>query len=247
MFKTLVLSGGALKGISILGALLSCEQQNFLNNIEIYIGTSIGAIICFLLTFSIKPYNIYQELLGYNIFFKISLARSEDETQGLLDTEVMFQIVEKMIKIINFKELTFAEHYELTKKYLIITSFNLSTCKEETFSYFNTPNMSIYEHLKRTSGIPIIFNTNKKFIDGGIWNNFPISYAKEYDNVLGITTTKYIDKRHFIINLQDYQDKFILLCSRKQKYALFLSGYKSACGQIKIYKNKLGRKRRNTI
>jgi len=57
-YDTLVLAGAGVKGILTLGA-LQCAYDNFLlRDIKIYIGTSSGAIICFLLAIGYTPIEI---------------------------------------------------------------------------------------------------------------------------------------------------------------------------------------------
>jgi len=258
MFKPniLVLSGGALRGIEILGALRACEEKRILDKISVFIGTSIGAIICLLLSLSAKPYNIYKKLLEYDVFFPISFEKMENETKGLLNTNLMFKIIQDIVPMHDLKTLTFLNHYLLTNTILIVTSFNIKTCKEKIFSYSSTPNVTIIDSLKNSSGIPLMFNTNKEYIDGGIWDNFPISHANLYPgDILGITLTRVAvqrltnmqsDSMKKIILLDENKNKFILVGNRQQKYALFLSGYRSACKQLVTYDAE-HLKRRNSI
>jgi len=57
-FDTLVLSGGSTKGIIILGALQYLYDQNYLNEINNFVGTSCGALIGFLLAIGYTPIEI---------------------------------------------------------------------------------------------------------------------------------------------------------------------------------------------
>ena len=57
-YDTLVLSGGSSKGLVILGALQYGYDNYLLNEIETYIGTSAGAITCFLLAIGYSPLEI---------------------------------------------------------------------------------------------------------------------------------------------------------------------------------------------
>ena len=57
-YDTLVLAGGGTKGILTLGALQYAFDNLFLTNVKNYIGTSAGAMICFLLCIGYKPIEI---------------------------------------------------------------------------------------------------------------------------------------------------------------------------------------------
>ncbi len=50
--------------------------------------------------------------------------------------------------------------------------------------YETTPDMEILNSLKLSARIPIIFGpikyNNDFYIDGGVWNNFPIDIAIKY-------------------------------------------------------------------
>lgn len=61
--ETLVLCGGAVHGISILGCLYPLSNMSF----KYLYGTSIGAIICFLLSIGYLPEEIFQEFLKIDI------------------------------------------------------------------------------------------------------------------------------------------------------------------------------------
>src|SRR5687767_11749342 len=59
---TLVLSGGGIKGFTHLGALYYLSNVYLLEDIKSYYGTSIGAIICFLLIIGYTPISIISYL-----------------------------------------------------------------------------------------------------------------------------------------------------------------------------------------
>ena len=65
-YNTLVLSGGGLKGFSILGALqyLVDEDKDHLLFLKKYYGVSVGAIICLLLIMQYQPKDILSEFIG---------------------------------------------------------------------------------------------------------------------------------------------------------------------------------------
>ena len=54
-FDTIVLAGGSTKGLLTLGALQYAYDNNIIKNINTFIGTSAGAILCFLLIIGYTP------------------------------------------------------------------------------------------------------------------------------------------------------------------------------------------------
>ena len=70
-YDTLVLSGGSSKGIIILGALQYAYDNFLLNKVTNYIGTSIGAIICYLLAIGYTPIEIVIYICTNQLFEKI--------------------------------------------------------------------------------------------------------------------------------------------------------------------------------
>lgn len=88
-------------------------------------------------------------------------------------------------------DINFLELYNITKKELIVVCSNLNQKKSEYFSYKTTPFMKVYKALICSISIPYIYKPvsfdensftnkiipryfqNKKFCDGGIYDNFP--------------------------------------------------------------------------
>ena len=65
MYKTLVLSGGGIKGIGVLGILTNLMEKGLidLKNFENFIGSSVGGIICCLLCLDQSPIDIYLKIV----------------------------------------------------------------------------------------------------------------------------------------------------------------------------------------
>ena len=70
-YDTLVLSGGSTKGIIILGSLQYLYDNFYLSKIKNYIGTSSGAIICFLLAIGYTPIEIIVYICTHQLLEKI--------------------------------------------------------------------------------------------------------------------------------------------------------------------------------
>lgn len=186
-YKNLVLEGTGMTGLAYIGVLKILEEQNIIDNIENIIGTSSGAIMASLISIGYTSEQIY------------NLSKNLDWSNMVKKRNCFFQMfhfwnryglfkydnIEKTLKNFFFRKLgktdiTFKEHYEITKKNLILVGVNINNKNAEYFSYSLTPDMSVIKAIKISSSFPFIFDpvkhNNMLYIDGGIMNNFAIEY-----------------------------------------------------------------------
>jgi predicted acylesterase/phospholipase RssA len=267
--KTLVLSGGAIKGIYILGALHGIKKITDCQKFDTFIGTSSGAIICMLLSIGYSPFDIFTSLLKNDNLLTINLENlikyDSEKRGGIFSNDQIFNQVKNQIRLKNFStSITFEEHFKKTGKKLIVIAFNVTQRKEDTFSVDKTPTMHILKALKLSAGIPIIFKpTNYKnnfYVDGGIWNNFPINTSIEQRNkkdewILAITTlySQYNSSIYKCyaankLNVIMIEDTFNLLnptlvSNDLEKFTMYVKGQQKGQNIIKILNNQ---KRRNS-
>jgi predicted acylesterase/phospholipase RssA len=191
----LVISGGGVKGLTILGYLHKLYENNLLDNINKYCGTSVGSIICFLLLIGYKPNEIFYILM--EIDFESLLLYSFDDILdnphiGLYSTKPILFTIKKMTKNkkislkINFKEL-----FEKFNKSIAITGVCLNDNSLHFFDKENNPNMEVIKAIEISISIPLVFKpvnyNNKIWVDGGTLNNYPINYFdNDLDNLIGI-------------------------------------------------------------
>jgi NTE family protein len=205
----LVLAGGGMKGLYILGCLKYLEEKNLLKYINTYAGTSVGGHIAFMLSIGYTVNEIYKftkcfdftrltDLNISNIFSKFSVSSHEG-----LDKAILYQLNFKNIK----HDITLLELYKKTKKKLILATVCINTREVEYLSYETYPELLLITALKMTTAVPILFPfveyNNKKYIDGGLLENFPITiFDKELDNVIGINLMSELPVAHS--NLMEY-------------------------------------------
>ena len=201
MYSNLVLSGGAFRGLGLLGGIKYLEELNLIKYFKQYIGTSAGAIILFLLIIGYKSTDIKD--IVYNEINDIVDIDIENiayilEDYGLANTNKNKEILEKYLeKKINQKSITFID---FTKKFgvnFIITGTNLTKRKLDYFNVDDNPNMNVIDALLITSCIPIVYKpityNDCLYIDGGVYNNFPYKY---FDNKSNDTIGIYV-KSHY--------------------------------------------------
>lgn len=202
MIKNLVLAGSGARGIVYTSCLKILDKYKFLENLEMIVGTSMGAIIGTL-------YNIgYNGKILEKLFTEINLQKSlkisEDNLVNYFNVCGVMNFRDSLLKIIKkfFKHknidnnITFIELYEKTKIKLVITGTNLTKGNLEYFNYETTPNMSVILANKISACIPCYFTpiryNNCVYVDGGVLNNFPINYISNDDrkNTIGLYTDK---------------------------------------------------------
>jgi len=202
--NTLCISGGGIKGISFLGAiahLIDCKYID-LNNINTFIGSSVGSIISLLF---VLGYTI-DELIDFILNFNFEILEPNIDCEniftdfGFSNNDKIILTVEHFIRSkINKKDITFIELYNLTGKKLIMTGTNITDLKLEYFDYINTPNMLLTDAIRISTCVPIIFApikyNDKYYIDGCIASHLPIDICNS-NTTLGLV----IKSSHIPIN-----------------------------------------------
>lgn len=219
-YSSIVIAGGALKLISVIGCIKYLEELNLIKNLKNMVGSSAGSIIslCLALNYSSKE---MQELFS-NIINELTLTENDleqtlnmFETYGLNDGNNINKLVEKILYVkTGHNDITFIELAKLMGKNLVVCVSNITKQKEEYLSVDTNPNMSILLAIRMSCSIPILFNpilyNDDLYIDGGIYNNFPLEYFKNnMEDIIGINikskskldTTSFINYISYIISI----------------------------------------------
>ena len=202
---TLFLSGGNIKGPIQAGILKTLKNNGYLNDIDTYIGISIGSVICLLLNLNVDDENIIPLL--YEIYIdqiikkiKLDSLLTITDKYGLINIETLFVKIKKYIVEKYDKELTMKELYDKTEKTLEIITFNQSKQKEVVISYKTHPNLSCIKAIAMSCNIPLIFTKieykNDLYIDGVFAHYFP----KTEKNIICVITTSKEDGINDIIS-----------------------------------------------
>ena len=70
VYNSLCLSGGGMQGFQVLGVLSSISENSYFSVNE-FIGTSVGSMICYLLSIRYTPMEILTELTQTRVFDKL--------------------------------------------------------------------------------------------------------------------------------------------------------------------------------
>ncbi len=181
-YDTIVLSGGSVKGFYILGSLYYLYYNRLINNVNIYCGTSIGAILSYLLCIGLNPIEILMEINNKNFLDKFKNFNLSNWNDGIFD----WNIINKELESITIEKvgyfLTLKSLYEKFGKVLVCCTYNYTKHFIEYLSYKTDPDIPCLVALRMSCNVPFAFSRFKYngnyYIDGGIKNNFPIEGIK---------------------------------------------------------------------
>lgn len=195
-YDTLVLSGGVTKGFGLVGSLQYLQDKSILCHIHKFIGTSIGAIIAYLVCIGYTPIEIMIISCQKKIFEKMANIDILNvmHGNGAVSFHIFQEILEKLTIEKIKKFITLLDLYEKYGKELVCCTYNLTLQKPEYISYKTHPEMNCLTALRMTANLPFFFETfmydDYKYVDGGIADNFPISHVGLNDVALGIRTKR---------------------------------------------------------
>lgn len=193
-YDTIVLSGGGMKGFTMLGTLQYLYQQGVLSNIKKYIGTSIGSIVSLMMIMDYEPSDVIIHFIQNSK--QLELLKQYNIVSGIRGNGfVDYKHFEQLIKDLILKKMdkipTLLELYKKFPIELQIITFNYSQNKEQVLSHKTTPNLSVLDAVRMSSNVPFLFShfeyENNFYFDGFITNIFPIDKIDiNEDVVLGI-------------------------------------------------------------
>jgi predicted acylesterase/phospholipase RssA len=195
-YNTIVLSGGITKGFGLVGSLQYLQDNGVLPHIHKFIGTSIGAIIAYLVCIGYSPIEIMIISCQRKIFEKMANIDILNvmHGNGAVSFHIFQEILEKLTIEKIKKFITLTDLYTKFGKELVCCTYNLTLQKPEYISYKTHPDLSCLTALRMSANLPFFFETfvydDYKYVDGGIADNFPISQVEETDVALGIRTKK---------------------------------------------------------
>ena len=204
MFKHLVLSGGAHLGIAELGALLYLEEKDLFNNtdIEIYDGTSIGAIFSVLFSLGSSAKDLvdyfvnrpWEQVIQESIpSLSIDTMSSILNSGGILDSNFIMNTLKPFLLVHfekarqgNLELITLTDLYEYTHKKVYLYTVEMNTdndIKLVSLSHETHPELSLLKAIQMSCALPLIFkpiiHNDCYYIDGGILSNYPLQQAIE--------------------------------------------------------------------
>ena len=177
MLKNLALSGGSVKGLTYLGLVKFLEENpEIYDKLECIAGASIGSIFATYICLQI-PYKHLVSFLHKNMgdFLSFDIEHLFED-YGLDRCDYLIEFIGSLMGI--YKDLTFKELYNRSKKKLIISATCLSTYETEYFSHETHPDIKVLDAIRASISLPFLFTkvdiNGKIYIDGGILEPIPI-------------------------------------------------------------------------
>ena len=201
-YDTVVISGGAAKGIVSLGALQYALDNFMLSNVDKYIGTSSGAMIGYLLAIGYTPIEIITYICTHNLIEKIqhfNIVSMINGTGASSFTPIQEQLEKMTISKIGHLPTLKDLEIQYGKK-LICVTYNWTKNQTEYLSADTNPNLPVLAAIRMSANLPFIFEKyhygESYYIDGGISDNFPIDMGDKIGHkILGILIET--DATHF--------------------------------------------------
>lgn len=177
-FKILAFDGGGIKGalsIEILSRIVN-KYPNFLNEVDLFTGTSTGAIIAALLAKGVPLEELkmlYSKKIASEIFSnpKINIIKPKFENNSL--KKIISNYFDHNFKISDFKKYIFIPAFYLgdkhTKSWEPVFFNNLSKN--------NTRDIIARDAILASSAAPTYFPSYNNYIDGGVVANSPTAIS----------------------------------------------------------------------
>lgn len=210
--KRILLSGGGIRGLAHIGALLELEKRGLLCVIKEWAGVSAGSILALMLVvgYTLNELKNFCEQFDFSHIIDLDDATSMFLKFGMDTGEKMKRLLEALLKEKGIRaDITFDELMKLNLRTqqrgqttLRVYATDLNTGLFQIFSANTTPSYSVVEAVRASSSIPVYFqpSTNKLngniLVDGGVISNFPIHYLTEQERkeTLGLNLKKKVVK-----------------------------------------------------
>ncbi len=213
----LCLSGGGARGAYQIGAVKALQELEIFNQIKYFSGTSIGAVnAAVLATNTIEHakdiwFNIPDEALVSNGNFLKRLTKEKFEAfdKGIYKMDSLEEILINNVNLDRIKNkdvyITISDGGDINQSIfdLIKSTYKHYFKKEEKAVYLNLKDLNredSYKAILASCAIPFIFPSinynNKKYYDGGVFDNVPIRPLVDAgcDEIIVIHLAYYFDR-----------------------------------------------------
>jgi NTE family protein len=184
MIQSLIFEGGGVKGIGHIGALKELQKMGKLNNVTRYAGTSIGGVLACILSMGMSVDELEARVQALDIlsiresdwfFVKIYnlLFRG-----GLHENVKLRRWFREFIIDCGFEDTTtLKEHFDYTKRELVVCSTKINKQEPLYIHHATTPDITLLDAMCMTANFPCYYTPHKMgkdtYIDGGICDNYP--------------------------------------------------------------------------
>lgn len=216
MIENLAIDSGGINGLTYLGSLKYLYEKKLLDNLKRILGSSIGSLIGLLICLNFTIDDIID--LGLNINFSNILNMNNNFLEittnfGYDNGNKLEKLIKSIIKSkMKKEEVTFKELYEYNPIELNVLVSNITDNKEEYFNKDNNPDMLVWEAVRISCNIPLIFHPyklNDKYYTDGALNCCSSKYFNDPKKSLSMSISNLKDINNKIDTFYDYIKKLI--------------------------------------
>ena len=199
-YDTLVLSGASSRAFVTLGAIQYAFDNYLLKNLLTYVGTSSGAMICYLLAIGYTPVEIMVYICTNQLMEKMQHFNIVAMIQGRGATS--FSNIQEQLEKMSISKIgylpTLNDLKEKMGKTLVCVTHNLTENRTEYLSWETHPHLPCITALRMSSNLPLIFENYRYgsclYVDGAISDNFAIDIGEKMgEKILGVVLSAECD------------------------------------------------------
>lgn len=212
-----VLGPGGARGYLELGLMLKFEQENYLSNVDTYIGCSVGSSIALLIIAGYKVNDIINDCIDMNLINDITDINLENlkESPGLLRIKTVEDLLKVRIQNKFGMIPTLKQLYMATGIVFIVVTFNLDKMRKEYLSKDTDPGLSCVEAVMMSMAIPALIcpriYKGNVYVDGAIGDPYPISILDNgYNDILGV----YIESEQSVHSSDRSIPRYLYRCAQ---------------------------------
>lgn len=174
--ECLVVSGGGMKGVASLGAVVALKKAGALKNLHTVVGTSAGALVAAALATGRASEALLKDLArGCRPAIDLRMLSYGLDSGRNLDV---------WIRKVLGKAYTFDEVMREHRTRLVVCATNVSLRRPEYFGPESSPDMDVALALRMSCAIPLYFSAvphnDCLYADGAISDNFPLEWTVEH-------------------------------------------------------------------
>eukprot|EP00571_Detonula_confervacea_P003366 CAMPEP_0172325364 /NCGR_PEP_ID=MMETSP1058-20130122/53821_1 /TAXON_ID=83371 /ORGANISM="Detonula confervacea, Strain CCMP 353" /LENGTH=1030 /DNA_ID=CAMNT_0013041887 /DNA_START=6 /DNA_END=3098 /DNA_ORIENTATION=- len=189
-FENVVFQGGGAKGVVHCGAIQALDELGILPYLKRFAGTSAGCAPALFLALGLdgKQAKAETDLLEMSEFFdansignnKISLVYNLMTKLGMHPGDKCIEYFGELLeKYTGDPDLTFLDLYQMYGTELCISVSNISRQQSEYLHVNTTPDLPIKLAIRASMSVPFLWRPieladGEKYVDGGVFNNFPL-------------------------------------------------------------------------
>jgi len=200
--QNIILSGGGIRGIAHIGALIELRNQGYLRLVKEWLGISAGSILALMIVVGFS----LEEMKTFSMDFDFSNIMDPDDPTawifkfGIDTGERLKRLVSALIKEKGFSpDIKFKDLPKIPKLRVFATDIHKAAFK--IFSSELTPNYPVVDAIQASCAIPLYFqpctdlDNGNILMDGGVITNIPFLYLKpdEKERTLGIILKRRIE------------------------------------------------------